>query len=199
MGRLRDTEHSATGRLGLLLPWVSGNTMPNIELRLRLAAFVDSFDGSEAASCIEVRVGPREPDREVKTTLSEQLDTLRLIVRDVLQGNVRKFQSLQFSQRAARRPESRGKLTARQRKIYDAAGGRVLRVEGPLMELVPFLVMHLMTAPGMMALSRCTAPKAYAGDDECGNWFVQKAGRAGRPRAHCSDRCKVRAANRASR
>lgn len=202
MSKFRKHSLTAPGRLGLLLPWLNGDRVGALELKVRLIGFVGSFDGSAAAGFVDVRLERLvarldEPKPEPAGTLVEQLETLRLILLAVLQADdmaeVRSFPSLRFGVRRVRPPAKRSKLKPRERQAYQDAGAAVLRVEGSLMDLVPFLLMHLLTAPDMMTVARCPAPQAGHWRDQCGRWFVQQVTGPGRPRDYCSDNCRVRA------
>lgn len=200
MPRLRKSSLTAPERLRLLLSWVNGDPVSAVQVRIGLLGFVGSFDGSAAAGFVDVSLARQvarldEPRPAPTGTLAEQLETLRLMLREVLQADAeaRSFPSLRFGVRRVRPPAKRSKLSPRERQAYQDAGAAVLRVEGGLMDLVPFLLIHLLTAPDMMTVARCPAPQAGHWRNQCGRWFVQDAGRAGRPRDYCSDACRVRA------
>jgi hypothetical protein len=199
MSLFRKHNLTASARLRPLLSWVNGDPVSALQVRFGLLGFVGSFDGSAAAGFVDVSLARQvarldEPHPEPTGTLAEQLETLRLTLRDVLQADAeaRSFPSLRFSVRRVRPPAKRSKLKPRERQAYQDAGAAVLRVEGSLMDLVPFLLMHLLTAPDMMTVARCPAPQAGHWRDRCGRWFVQATGR-GRPREYCTDPCRVRA------
>jgi hypothetical protein len=191
MSTFRKHAITAPDRLRLLLSWVNNDPVGPLQVQLGLAGFVSSFDGSAAAGFVDARerfvARLDEPQPEPTGTLAEQYETLRLILREVLQADAapRSFPSLRFGVHRVRPPTKRSKLKPRERQAYQDAGAAVLRVEGSLMDLVPFLLMHLLMAPDMMTVARCPAPQA-------GRWFVQVAGR-GRPRDYCTDACRVRA------
>jgi len=200
MSLLRKPKPTGPGRVALLLPWLNGDPVGELELKIRLLGFVGSFDGGETAGFVDASLARQvarldEPQPEPTGTLAEQLETLRLNLREVLQADAkaRSFPSLRFGVRCVRPPAKRSQLKAKkERQEYQDAGAAVLRVEGSLMDLVPFLLMHLLTAPDMVMVVRCPAPQAGHWRDQCGRWFVQAAGR-GRPRDYCTDKCRVRA------
>ena len=65
-----------------------------------------------------------------------------------------------------------------------------LLVDGAIGDLVPFLVMHLLTGPGMVTVSRCRAPAPRNWSERCGRFLVWSG--QGRPREFCSGACRVR-------
>ena len=201
MGQLRHRQDTVPGRLQLLLPWLNGDPVGSVELRLRLLGFVASFDGSPAASHIEVRLTRLaarldEPQPAPTASLAEQVEALRLAVRAVLLADdvadARSFPSLQFGIRRLPPPPKRSRLTTRERRMSQDAGAAVLCVEGSLSDLVPFLFMHVLTTSSALALMRCPAPQAGQPTHRCGRWFIQRAG-VGRPQEFCSHRCRQRA------
>ncbi len=199
MTPLRKSQLTAPDRLRPLLSWVNGDRNGQ-DLRFQLINFLNSFDGSAAAGFVDVslnRLVARldEPQPQPAGTLAEQFETLRLILRKVLQADAepRSFPSLRFGVRRVRAPAKRSTLRPHEHRAYQAAGAAVLRVEGGLTDLVPFLVGHLLTAPGMMTVARCPAPRAGHRREPCGRWFVQQVTGPGRPRDYCSDACRVRA------
>lgn len=69
-------------------------------------------------------------------------------------------------------------------------GASVLFVEGGrLRDLVPFLVLHLLTT-GQTVVARCDAPAPGAWSERCGRFYVWIG--KGRPREFCSDACRAR-------
>jgi hypothetical protein len=84
-------------------------------------------------------------------------------------------------------------LKGRDRKKWEKRpGAYVMRVAGDRLPLVIWLVIYLLTLPGVVRLKRCSAPRAYARDERCGRWFVPDS-RPGRLPDYCSDTCRQRA------
>jgi hypothetical protein len=80
---------------------------------------------------------------------------------------------------------------ARQRYRTEPGAYEVL-VDGELRDLVPYLVLRLLTGPGAAMLARCPGPeRGSRGGRRCGRLFTLKV--MGRPRKFCSGACKVRA------
>jgi hypothetical protein len=209
--------HTAPDRLAWLLPWLNGD---RVSLSYaRLLAFVASFDGTAEVGYVKAwESGParkgeprvdrprrRQPPRVARPVSLSELEKLRLALVDLLRrgfgapGQTRpretwgqEFPSLRFGVRGAGRP-SPGKLSQvsmGERRAYLSPGAYTLLVDGALVDLVPFLVLHLLTGPGMMTVSRCRAPAPRNWSERCGR-FLAWSGR-GRPRKFCSGACRVR-------
>lgn len=98
------------------------------------------------------------------------------------------FEKLRLSIRSARRrkPSKRGSVTAggvTALRNYGASGAYVLRAQGPLADVVPFLLAHLLTAPGMVAVIQCERPG-------CTHFVIAATGKRGRPQRFCSAACR---------
>jgi hypothetical protein len=104
--------------------------------------------------------------------------------------------SLRFAVRNAGRqkPAKRGRIDAGGgRRIvvggvtalrnYRAAGAYVLQVMGPMLELVPFLVAHLLTAANMAGVKRCER-------QGCAHLVITATAKRGRPQQFCSAACR---------
>jgi hypothetical protein len=79
----------------------------------------------------------------------------------------------------------------RERQSVLSPGAYVLVVNGALRDLVPYLLLQLLTAPGMALVTRCPAPAPHNWDQRCGRFLVGTTER-GRPRVFCSGACRVR-------
>lgn len=66
---------------------------------------------------------------------------------------------------------------------YRAAGAYVLQVMGPMLELVPYLVAHLLTAPNMASVKRCER-------QGCTHFVITATAKRGRPQRFCSAACR---------
>lgn len=194
---------TAPERLDLLIPWLNGtfdvhhfegaNPEPvavwtdYAAIRRAVATFVGSFDGSEGAGHVAaVAETPELTDEEL-----DQLEAHSLLLLEQgfgeAQGLTFPTDALRFAVRSAGReaPKKRGSVVAGGRaaeRAYRAAGAYVLEVSGPMPTLVPFLVAHLLTLPGMVAVKRCLRPG-------CDHFVVAMSGRRGAPKKFCSRTC----------
>ena len=210
---------TASERLALLLPWINGDRVSDRDLRRRIKAFIASFDGSAAAGYVQtlafagVKREPwipafikREPPRATEPVDETDLEILQNTLEDLLRrgfpydprypeptyGWVVNYPSLGFGVRGTHR-RSPGRLSqvgTTARRNYLSPGAYTLLVDGVLGDLVPFLVLHLLTGPRMATITRCRAPAPRHWDRRCGR-FVLGIGR-GRPREFCSNTCRVR-------
>jgi hypothetical protein len=103
--------------------------------------------------------------------------------------------SLRFGVRggyAAKPPKGSTGYRRKWRELNTAPGVWVMVVDGRLKHLVPYLVAHLLTMSGMVALTRCQAPLPYSfGKRPCGRLLIQHG--QGRPRRFCDDACRKNA------
>lgn len=198
---------TAPARLGLLLPWLNGEFDENhweagnpepvavwtdyTAIRRALKTFVRAFDGSADAAHVMA-----EPDDTVDALDDDAIGDLAATLGIFLeqgfgdnphdQGLAIRARSLRFAVRSVGRPapSRRGSVVsggvAAQRQ-YRATGAYVLRAQGPLKELVPFLLMTLLTAPNMVAVKHCQR-------HGCSH-FVTESGRRGAPQKFCSPAC----------
>jgi hypothetical protein len=201
---------TAPDRLALLVPWLNGaydehvlrisNRPEDTEtftdpllVRRALAAFIGSFDGSEGAAHVVA-----EPDDTVEALDDEAIGDLEARLRILLEQGFGEnpfdadlafpASSLRFAVRNAGRqkPAKRGSVVAggvTALRNYQAPGAYVLRVQGPTLELVPFLLGHLLTAPGMASVKRC-------GRRGCRHFVITATAKRGRPQRFCSAACR---------
>ena len=182
-------------RLDLLLDWVNDADWRR-EKRLpdRITRFLKSFDGSEDAGFVraepftESTVVP--PRSLIGTEGIDDYEVLHTVLGDILQRGfpsadpflpqLMDWTTMRFGidRQAPVCARSWGKKRA---------GAYVLLVTGRPLELVTWLVMHLLTTPGAVALGRCGAPISLQSDERCGRFFRSKD--IGRPRVTCSDNC----------
>jgi hypothetical protein len=193
-------------RLGWILGWVNGESTDG---RGDVRRFVRSFDGSPEVGYVEVPEETELPEfiREVmprpSPTTDEQLDDLRVQLQLLLEQGFgvegvsglasAAGASLRFAVRSAGREKPRWTQTKggnRTRvggdvawKRYQGAGAYVMRVYGDLVDVVPFLVMHLLTQPDMILVQRCPV---------CEKFMARNPGARGRPRETCSEVCWMR-------
>jgi hypothetical protein len=162
-------------------------------IRRALAAFVASFDGSlEAAHVVA------EPDDAVEALDDDGLRDLETQLRILLEqgfGENRFDAVMAFpatSLRFAVRNAGRQKPARRAGRIsggvtavrnYRAPGAYVLRVQGPMQALVPFLLGHLLTAPNMASVKRCERRG-------CPHFVITATAKRGRPQRFCSAACR---------
>jgi hypothetical protein len=179
-------------------------------IRRTLASFLKSFDGSKDAGhivALAATPGVLTDDDMAKATPEELTDDdldalgarLQLVLEQgfgVIGGDAAfPMDSLTFTVRgvgrqkpgkvrtaaAARRVVAGGVVAQR---AYHAAGAYLLEVTGPTQTLVPFLVAHLLTQPGMVAVKRCKRPG-------CPHFIVTATAARGRPKVFCSATCRA--------
>jgi hypothetical protein len=188
-------------RLQALLEWVNGRPMDLDEVRQRLRGFIASFDGGPASGYVAV-----DQDTDDVLALRRVVDAesagegLRMELAGLLESG---FQDADiFSSRLTlhisvqrKYRGSSGKLsqaTAEERRAFEAAGAYVLVVWGSLLDLIPFLVAHLLTMPGGAYVRRCQAPAPHDPPQRCGRFLIGHG--KGRPREYClGSACRVRA------
>lgn len=177
----------ATKQIRLLLEHLNRKQSDPEKLRRDLGRFIKGFDGSERAGFIEV-----VPDTRPAWLLKAEAwtdDTLLAALRTVLLkgfgdgglGDVGFAPGdLTFNVRSVTRPRLKG---ARAERAYrDSPGVYVVQVSGPRAELVIFLLMHLLTRPGLARLHKCRR-------DGCDQLFVTEPVK-GRPSEFCSPECR---------
>jgi hypothetical protein len=200
---------TAPERLALLLPWINSDALVEAARVLGdVEAFVESFDGSQAAGYVEVARGDLDgiPDfvqkemSEASPPTAEELDDLRVQLRllmeqgfgDQAQLATGAGSSLRFAVRSGGERSKPGwRQTSGGNRVreggvgamerYQAPGAYVLQVYGSLLDVVPFLVMHLLTQPQMVSVRRCLA---------CGRFRVLQTGARGAPPKHCGKACR---------
>ncbi|MCC7033840.1 MAG: hypothetical protein IT179_13525 [Acidobacteria bacterium] len=109
-----------------------------------------------------------------------------------------RFTGIQFSVLRMDRGDSapkRSRTRAATRAALLAAGRYRLLVDttrerGTLSDLVTWLTLALLTAPGMVVVSRCPAPAPGDWTRRCHRLVVARG--QGRPRQYCSVACRVR-------
>ena len=163
-------------------------------IRRALAEFVKSFDASAEAAHVVA-----EPEDAAEALDDEALGDLEARLSILLQQGFGEnpydaamsfpLSSLRFAVRGAGRqkPAKRGSVVAggvTALRNYRAPGAYVLRVQGPMLELVPYLVGVLLTAPGMTAVKRCERRGC--------SHFVAETGKKGAPQRFCSKPCRER-------
>jgi hypothetical protein len=197
---------TAPARLALLLPWLNGDGLGVVEIRRQLEDFLEAFNMSEGVGHLRTQVG----QNELRSISAPELDKLRQSLFDLLRRGflptpdehrasgewwpwLQPFPSLQFGaiHRSRQSPGKLSRATKSERRAYAAPGAYTQLVVGKLRDLVPFLVLHLLTAPGMAVIARCPAPAPNDRTSRCGRFLVT-AGR-GRPRKFCSRKaCRIR-------
>jgi hypothetical protein len=206
---------TAPARLTLLLPWLNGDlddgrSSDFLAIRHAIAEFLRSFDGSAAAGHLEVIDDPAPPhvrrlSGQGGEPTDEELDDLGARLRillaqgfgDGLLGDVSAasgtsidMPDLRISVRntGRRKPAKRGSIIVggvTAQRDYRRPGAYVLQVRGPLIQLVPFLAAHLLSAPDMLAVKRCER-------SGCEHFVVEATAARGRPRQFCSKSCRER-------
>lgn len=169
------------------------------EVRNAIGDFVRSFDGSAGAGHLEV-----SEHKSRKPLTDEELSGLDTALRIMLEQGFGDptladlsfpASSLRFAVRSAgrRKPGWRDSRKgthvveggAEALRDYRAAGAYVLQVQGPTVDLVPFLVAHLLTQPEMVAVRRCER-------SGCERFLITATAARGRPQTFCSASCRVR-------
>lgn len=175
-------------------------------VRRAVADFVRSFDGTAGAAHLEV-VADAAPvpkrrsfiasERAERQPTDEELSELEVLLQIMLEQGFGDptlkdlsvaVPSLRFAVRGTGRrpPARRGSVidggVATQR-AYRAPGAYVLTVQGPTLELVPFLLMQLLTAPDMVSVKRCER-------QGCPHFVITAAAKRGRPQRFCSAACR---------
>ena len=76
------------------------------------------------------------------------------------------------------------------RRVWRTAEACCVTVNGALRDLLPYLLLRVLSSPGLVAVTRCPSP--HPAGRRCDRLVVAGAGR-GRPAEFCSDLCRVRA------
>lgn len=204
---------TAADRIKLLLGWLNDedpSDWPVGKVRSLLKDFVSSFDGSAGASYVRAVQNPwtrpaympRRPLPEgipdiATFSEAEQQGILHEALRDIL---LRGFplepgyeppastdlQDLELAFGIDRRAPLPTAKTKEQRYWRSHPGAYVVQVAGDQFELVPFLLMHVLTAVGTVALTRCPAPAPDNWEKRCGRFVVSRKG-PGRPPEFCEE------------
>jgi len=126
------------------------------------------------------------------TSEEEELETLHWALNDLLRRGFPKERHhaapqhdgviapqlfFQIKRVASTRPESHER-----KRLEILPGAYEMQVSGTRADLVPFLVMTLLTLPGAVVLARCPIRKAHS-EELCGRWLVTTTG--GAPRKYC--------------
>jgi hypothetical protein len=164
-------------------------------VRQALQRYLEQFDGTPESGYVEVF----QPS--LTRTTPDELYGLIVELNLLLESGFGEpemtptlpMPTLRLGARNTRRPEiKRSRATQRERRSHDSAGAFVLQVDGGLRDVVLFLTLHLLAAPGMAgAIRHCQAPAPHNWQERCGKWLVRSMG-PGQPRNYCSDRCRVR-------
>lgn len=167
-------------------------------IRRVLAAFVKSFDGSAEAGHLEVVDDPTPAyfRQQLKEPTDDELGELEAYLDILLEQGFAATAanlflpatSLRFAVRSAGRqkPAKRGSIIAggaAALRNYRAPGAYVLQMHGPTLELVPFLVAQLLTAPNMASVKRCER-------QGCAHFVITATAKRGRPQQFCSKSCR---------
>jgi hypothetical protein len=184
----------APARIGLLLPWINGDSVSYEDACEAIWRFLEAPAQTTTARTSadhagHTRVGVEGALRELygyegPDGVVERLPELRLPV----------------TVRPAKPPKQQRSVSAlrhAERRSYLGAGQYVVVAEpATLRDAVVYVLVRLLTAPGMATLVRCPAPAPNDWSRECGRWFVTSGQRAGRPAKYCSTACRVRGHSR---
>ena len=181
-------------RVQKLLPWVNGDRLTSVEARGVVFGFLYGFEaaGLRLPSDGGLWGAHDATAKELEATLAKLRDVFAVgfwfareeVPPDGL-GHMGwsdialplSFPTLRFgATRADRRKQSRREFTPR--------GAYTLLVDSDeLQDLVPFLVMHLLTT-GDLLVGRCSAPKFRSWSERCNRLFIWGGGK-GRPSNVC--------------
>ena len=171
-------------------------------IRNVLDAFVQAFDG-----CAEAAHVVAEPDGAAATLDDEAIGDLEVLLRllleqgfgnPTLQGDMMSVPigALRIMLRGTGRQSPKlGKFDVteggsplrrglvKRLRDYRAPGAYVLGVRGPMRDLMPFLLAHLLTAPSMASVKRCER-------QGCAHFVITATAKPGRPQRFCSAACR---------
>jgi hypothetical protein len=187
-----------TAALAQLLPWVNGAAAPK-QARPAIAAFLRAFDGGADSSHLRVMYDAGQDE-----LAGADLDAIRKHVVALLRSGfppepgmpavwgsrLAAMPSLTFGVKRAA-PESRG-IKGRVRDTWSKQPGAfTVLLDGELLDLLRYLLLHVLAMPGTVNLTRCPAPAPGNWQKRCGK-FVLSTG-IGRPREYCPGAaCRVR-------
>jgi hypothetical protein len=168
-------------------------------IRRALAAFVGSFDGTAGTGYVVAK-----PDDNVSALDDEAIGELGAMLNILLEQGFGEpslqdfdmpLRSLRMQVRGVGRQKPKidrfdvtengspmRKGFAKKLRAFHEPGAYVLHVRGPISDLVPFLLAHLLTAPNMVAVNQCQRPG-------CSGLVVQ-TGQQGPPQKFCSELCR---------
>lgn len=203
---------TAPDRLALLLPWLNGESLTNTDTRQQLRSFLRSFDEATADTGYLRVIGMAAADGlSLDATALERLrDELRFVLRsgfplDRSIGPERTERTWEVRQRpvpyrlflgTVRRREETPSAEPHKnpssgaKRQHAMPGAYEMHVSGAVSELIPYLVMHLLTAPKAASVGRCPAPAPNNWDERCQQFLIRSG--QGHPREFCSEACRVR-------
>lgn len=178
------------------------------EIRHALDDFVRSFDGSAGAGYLAA-----EPDDGVEALTDDAIGDLEAILKILLeqgfgepslQGDMCSLAltSVRVAVRSAGRTKPRWKTNVNGRLVLDgpagqgvkarrdwnAPGAYAMRVLGSTVDLVPFLMVHLLTQAEMVGVKRCERRDQPPWAD-CPHVFIIDPAKRGRPQRFCAESC----------
>jgi hypothetical protein len=205
----------APARIGLLLPWINGDSVSYEDACEAIWRFLEAPAQTTTArtsadhaghtrvgveGALRELYGYEGPDGVVERIAPESLELLRDELRRALNGERLPELRLPVTVRPAKPPKQQRSVSAlrhAERRSYLGAGQYVVVAEpATLRDAVVYVLVRLLTAPGMATLVRCPAPAPNDWSRECGRWFVTSGQRAGRPAKYCSTACRVRGHSR---
>jgi len=199
---------TAPDRLALLLPWLNGEPLTDADIRRQLRSFVRSFDeATEDTGYLRVvgmaAAGVLSLDA---TALQRLRDELRAVIhsgfphdRSIGPDRIERTWAVRqrpvpyrllFGTVRVRDEEPIVKPSRKEKRQREAPGAYELIVSGDMSDLVPYLVMHLLTASKAVAVARCPAPAPNNWDERCRQFLIRSG--QGHPREFCSEACRVR-------
>ena len=174
---------TAPDRLAPLMPWINGDHVTDAQIRRSLLRFLKGFPGQRLklqtdAGMWDAYTGSADELNATREKIITLLDAA-LPSRD---GDRRGTEDITFE-------DCVPPLACPSLRFGVWPDTSDLLVDGDLHDLVPFLVLHLITLR-QVEIARCDAPFPNNWARHCGRFYVW-LGR-GRPKMFCSDACKTR-------
>lgn len=174
---------TAPDRLAPLMPWINEDRVTDAHVRRALLRFLKDFPGQR------VKLQTDAGMWNAYYAASDKLETTRKNIVALLDaalpsrdGDRRGTENITFEDCAP-------PLACPSLRFGVWPNKSDLLVDGELHDLVPFLVLHLITSH-QVEIARCEAPFPKKWERHCGRFYVW-LGR-GRPKMFCSDACKTR-------
>jgi hypothetical protein len=174
---------TASDRLSLLMPWINGQAVTDAQVRRAVLRFLKGFAGQHLK--LHTDAGMWNAYYTGSEKLKETRDSVISLLNAAfppLDADRRGLEDISFE-------DLPPPLPCPSLRFGIWPNSSELLVDGDLHDLVPFLVLHLLTSR-QVVVARCAAP--FRGDwaRHCGRLYVWKG--RGRPKMFCSDACKTR-------
>jgi hypothetical protein len=174
---------TAPDRLDPLMKWINGDRMTDAQIRRSLLRFLKGFPGQRLK--LQTDAGMWDAYYAAPDNLNATRDNLITLLNTAfpsLDGDRRGTENITFEDCAP-------PLAYPSLRFGVWPNSSDLLVDGDLPDLVPFLVLHLITSH-QVQIARCEAPLLNDWALHCGRFYVW-LGR-GRPKMFCSNACKTR-------